>query len=73
MDKTTERQNALVGEWGNDHNNEGTWEEPPGPACSGWRRMQQCGAPQRGAQRVEQCGTQHGKFIAAAEVDAELG
>lgn len=29
--------------------------------------------PQGGAQRVEQCGTQHGKFIDAAEVDAELG
>lgn len=29
--------------------------------------------PQGGALRVEQCGTQHGKFIAAAEVDAELG
>lgn len=42
MDKTTEGQNALVGAWENDHNNKGTWEEPPGPKCSSWRRIQQC-------------------------------
>lgn len=49
-DKTTEGQNALVGAWENDHNNKGTWEEPPGPKCSSWRRIQQC-------PREELCGS----------------
>lgn len=56
----------------------GEWPQQRGDLGGApWPQMQQLeedtAVPQGGAQRVEQCGTQNGKFIAAAEVDAELG